>query len=245
MTPALVVSVHDVCPRTFALCRQILVALSAAGVRRRSLLVSPAEPGLAPEATPGFVPWLHRCAAAGDEIVLHGYHHRRDPVEPPLRGRAAWLDGLLARGAGEFVGLDQATALARLVAGRAALDRLGLPTSGFVAPAWLYSPAAATAVRQAGFDYYTTHGRLRDLRRGREHWSFGISNRPGSLAPDLVGRAVNEAFSLLHRPLPLLRLAVHPADCQHHQPFQHTLALVRRALAAGRRPLTYAEYLAA
>lgn len=239
----LVVSVHDVCPRTWEQTQRILTALSALGIKRRSLLVIPAEPGAEIDTTPGFGGWLRERAAAGDEIVQHGLYHRRGSDEPPLVGRAASLDSLLARGAGEFVGLDQATAAARLAAGRERLAAVGLRAEGFVAPAWLYSPGAAAAVAAAGFRYYTTHLRLRDVRAGRDHWSFGISNRPGPLAPDLLGRAVNEGFCLLHVPAPLVRIAVHPADLEHGRPFGHTLRLLRRLLAAGRRAVTYLDYL--
>jgi predicted deacetylase len=237
----LVVSVHDVCPRTRAATEAILAALSALGIRRRSLLVIPAEPGGELDAPTAH--WLARRAAEGDEIVQHGWFHARRADEPPLRGSRAVLDALLARGAGEFLGLDADESARRLAAGRRVLADFGLRASGFVAPAWLYSSAAAEAVGRAGFRYYTTHLRLRDLATGRDHWSFGISNRPGRLADDLIGRGVNEGFGLLHAPLPLVRIAVHPADLAHHRPFAHTLSLLERLLAAGRRPLTYLDYL--
>lgn len=240
MTGALVVSLHDVCPRTQAACQAILTLLDRLGIRRRSLLVIPCDPGGAADEVPAFAGWLRERAAAGDEIVQHGlHHHRRD--QPPLRGGPARLDALLARGAGEFLGLDYAAARDRLEAGRRRLVALGLEPIGFVAPAWLYSSAAAAAVRDAGFAYLTTHLRLRDLRRGRDHWSFGISNRPGPLGPDLLGRAVNEILWAAHLPAPLVRIAIHPADLSFHRPIAHTLSLLRRL--ATRRAVTYAEYL--
>ena len=119
--------------------------------------------------------------------------------------------------------------------------RFGLRAEGFVAPAWLYSPAAAQAVRSAGFRYLTTHLRLRDLTVGRDVWSFGVSNRPGSLDWDMVGRGVNTLFVALHSPAPLVRIAIHPADVDFHRPFLHTLWLLRGLLAAGRQPATYAQ----
>ncbi|MBI5835075.1 MAG: polysaccharide deacetylase family protein [Armatimonadetes bacterium] len=240
MSAALVVSVHDVCPRTQADCAVILAELDRLGIRRRSLLVIPAEPGA--ELDLPCARWLRDLAARGDEIVQHGLYHRRQPGEPPLSAPRALLDALLARGAGEFLGLDHAAATARLAEGRQRLGALGLSAAGFVAPAWLYSGAAAEAVRDSGFRYLTTHLRLRDFTRGADTWSFGISNRPGPLRDDLIGRGVNELMVAAHRAAPLLRIAIHPADLHHGRPFEHTLSLLARLVAAGRQPMTYLDW---
>lgn len=238
---ALVVSLHDVCARTHDACQTILACLAAAGVRRTSLLVIPADGGAELDAETAT--WLRALAGDGHEIVQHGYYHRRGADEPALRGWAATLDALLARGAGEFVALDEAEAARRLAAGRERLAAHGLAAEGFVAPAWLYSPGAAAAVRAAGFRYLTTHLRLRDLARGADHWSFGISNRPGPAAGDRLGRLVNRTLVTAHAPAPLVRLAIHPADLDFGRPFDHTLRLLDGLLAAGREPLTYLEWL--
>lgn len=242
MTNGLVASIHDICPRTFDLCRRLVDDLDRLGVRPCSLLVIPCDGGRRLTDHPALCAWLAQRAAAGDEIVQHGWlHHRLD--QPPPRGGARLLDALLARGAGEFLDLPGDQAARRLADGRAELAAAGLTAAGFVAPAWLYGTAAAEAVRRAGFRYLTTHLRVRDLARGRDHWSFGVSNRPGALGPDLVGRGVNELFFLAHRSAPLARLAVHPADLEHGVPFRHTLKLCRRWLALGRQPYTYLGWL--
>ena len=244
----MVVSVHDVCPRTRAAVDTVLRALDSLGVRRRSLLVIPAEPG--GELDRATAAWLARRAGEGDELVQHGYYHCRcgaaapfGGAEEPLGGAARFFDAWLGRGAGEFAALGLAEAAARLAAGRRRLAEFGLHCAGFTAPAWLYSPAAAEAVGRAGFRYYTTHLRLRDLARGRDHWAFGLCGRPGSLPDDLLGRGVTETLALLHTGAPLMRLAFHPADLTRHRPIQHSLSLLRRLLAAGRRPTTYLDYL--
>ncbi len=248
----LVVSVHDVCPRTWAACRRIVTALETLGIHRRSLLVIPAEPAGTTAEYPDFVRWLRHRAGDGDEIVLHGYYHGQASADLTGAGRrrprpdrlTRLLDAALARGAGEFLHLGYAEALARLTAGRDSLRRCGFDPLGFVAPAWLYSPAAAVAVRDAGLRYLTTHLRLRDLRTGHDTWSFGTSNRPGAWTWDYLGRLVNEGFCLAHRPARLVRIGIHPADLEHGQPFRHTLSLLRRLLASGRRPMTYLDCLA-
>lgn len=237
---ALVVSLHDVCPRTQAACDAIVAELDRLGIRRRSLLVIPAEPGA--ELDEPCARWLRELADGGDEIVQHGLYHRRQEGEPALPAAAGLLDAVLARGAGEFLGLGRMQAAERLAEGRRRLGDLGLAAQGFVAPAWLYSRAAAEAVREAGFRYLTTHLRLRDLRTGRDTWSFGISNRPGPMAGDLLGRGVNELFTAAHWPAPLVRIAIHPADIAHGRPFEHTLSLLSRLLAVGRMPMTYLDW---
>ena len=240
MKPALVVSLHDVCPRTRDDCALILAELDRLGIRRRSLLVIPAEPGA--ELDAACARWLRHLAARGDELVQHGLYHRRQTGEPPLPAGRALVDSLLARGAGEFLGLDYEQAFDRLHDGRRRLAALGIEAAGFVAPAWLYSPEAAAAVAAAGFRYLTTHLRLRDLHRGRDTWSFGISNRPGPLRDDLIGRGVNELFVAAHRPAPLLRIAIHPADLHHGRPLEHTLRLLARLMRGGRQPMTYLDW---
>lgn len=243
MSRRLCVSLHDVCPATAPDCRAVLRHLDQLGIRRRSLLVIPNRAGGAADDDAAFAAWLREQAAAGDEIVLHGWRHGRAPEHPAPRGPARWVDALLARGAGEFYAVDQALAAAWIDDGLARLRRIGLRPVGFVAPAWLYSPGAARAVGEAGFGYLTTHLRLR-AADGRSWWSFGISNRPGPLAGDLAARLVNELLLLLHAPLPLVRIAFHPADLEGRAPFRHTLSLLRRLLAAGRLPVTYADLVA-
>ena len=252
MKPALVVSLHDVCPRTRDDCAVILAELDRLGIGRRSLLVIPAEPGA--ELDADCARWLRHLAARGAALVQHGLYHRRQtgepplpgapplPGEPPLPAGRALVERLLARGAGEFLGLDYEQALDRLHDGRRRLAALGIEAAGFVAPAWLYSPEAAAAVAAAGFRYLTTHLRLRDLHRGHDTWSFGISNRPGPLRDDLIGRGVNELFVAAHRPAPLLRIAIHPADLHHGRPLEHTLRLLARLMRGGRQPLTYLDW---
>lgn len=243
MTRRLVVSVHDVCPATWSDCRAILAKLDGIGVRRRSLLVIPAHAGGAVDEIPGFAAWLRERVAAGDELLQHGWRHGRAPDHPVPRGPMRWVDAALARGAGEFFALDAAEAAHRLEDGRRRLETCGLRCQGFCAPAWLYSPAAATAVSEAGFGYLLTHCRLRELPTGRSVWAFGLSNRPGPLPGDLIGRLVNELLALGHAAAPVIRVAVHPADLHHHRPFEHTLRLLCRLLAAGRVPCRYRDLL--
>lgn len=242
MSGRLVVSLHDVTPATFGACLEVVDTLVAMGIPRLGLLVIPDAPDQ--PLLPGheLADWLRTQQAAGHELVQHGYTHRRDP-DAPLSLAAALGNAVLARGAGEFLGLDTAAAAARLRAGRQRLAACGLQVDGFVAPAWLYSRAAAVAVAALGFRFLETHTRLRDLVRGRDHWGVAISNRPGPWAGDALARMVNERLVRFHRHRRVLRLAVHPADLSFHRPFEHTRRLLAALLGAGWQPAVCADIL--
>ena len=114
-TPAfkqhLVVSIHDVSPLTREAAEKILVELEALGVSRFSLLVIPDHHCKGHVLDdPEFCQWLKRRADSGDEVVLHGYHHRRD-----MRARETLRDKLTTRyytaGEGEFFDIAGADAL--------------------------------------------------------------------------------------------------------------------------------------
>ncbi|HEX5396787.1 MAG TPA: DUF2334 domain-containing protein, partial [Candidatus Limnocylindria bacterium] len=80
----LVVSVHDVAPSTLPDVQWLLERLDALGVRPRALNVIPREADNGDiRDCPALVALLRREAAAGSEIVLHGYSHR---AAGPLRG---------------------------------------------------------------------------------------------------------------------------------------------------------------
>jgi len=242
MTGELVVTVHDISPRNLSACRTVVSSLAERGLSRLGLLVIPADPEgpLTPDGETA--EWLRELAAAGHEVILHGYYHRRLPADA-LALWPALADRLVARGVGEFVALDAAEATDRLTKGRAALAAAGLPTEGFIAPAWLHSRATRGALRAAGFRYYTSHAALHDLARSQTFGSFTLCNRPGSAWGDWSARRVNELLLACQGRRPLLRVAVHPADVGPGRPFAHTLGLLDELLRRGRQSMTYSEYL--
>ena len=76
---SLVISIHDVSPLTREATERILSELTELGVRKVSLLVIPDHHHKGHFLDdPGFCTWLEERAAAGDEVVIHGYYHRRD-----------------------------------------------------------------------------------------------------------------------------------------------------------------------
>ncbi len=117
-------------------------------------------------ADASFGPWLREQAAAGHEIVIHGYHHQRtrranESVRDKLTTRFYTADE------GEFYDLDRASATALVTRARTEFQQLGVPTAAFIAPAWLLSEEAESALRDLQCEYTTRLRDVLDLRSGR------------------------------------------------------------------------------
>jgi predicted deacetylase len=240
---ALVVSLHDVSPQTREACAAILHELADRGVTQCSLLVIPDHHHRGHIlADADFGTWLRAQAAAGHEVVIHGYHHRRER-RASESARDKFTTRLYTADEGEFYDLDRDTAATLVAKARAEFQQLGLAPTGFTAPAWLLSGEAEEALRELGIDYTTRLGSVLDLRDGRTWrtqslvWSVRSSwRRWASLAWN----------ALLFRRLaanPLLRISIHPVDLRHAKVWQQIRELVSRALA-DREPVTYERWLA-
>jgi predicted deacetylase len=216
--------------------------LAEAGVNRTSLLVIPDHHHKALMAEdPDFCEWLRNWQCNGQEVVLHGYFHKR-----PKRG-GGWAQSLITEhytaGEGEFFDLTQPEATARLRKAKAEFAAAGFHPTGFIAPAWLLGTEAEAAVKRAGFGYTTRLKNFKDLETGQETLSQSLvwSVRSGwrrqvSLWWNawLAGRLANA---------PLLRVGLHPPDWMHPKIRAQALDLIRAALA-GREVLTYDDWLA-
>jgi uncharacterized protein len=240
---ALVVSLHDVSPRTRAECGQILAELAALGVPRCSLLVIPDHHGSGHFlADAECAAWLRAQAAAGHELVMHGYHHQRarragESVGAKLTTRMYTADE------GEFYDLDRAAAASLVEKARGDFRQLGVEPAGFIAPAWLLSAEAEAALRELGCEYTTRLGSVVDLQKdGRVFKSQSLVWSVRSAWRRQVSRAWN---ALLFRRLagnPLLRVSIHPVDLRHPKIWQQVRDIITRALA-DREPLTYHAWL--
>lgn len=239
---ALVVSLHDVSPRTSEACKRLLAELHRIGIPRLSLLVIPDHHGRGHFLKdPAFCDWLKGQVAAGHEAVLHGYHHRRDP-RPAESLRARWVTRHYTAGEGEFFDLPHERARELAARGLDDLKQIGLNPSGFIAPAWLLGADAERAIRELGFAYTTRIGGVLDLRTQTFHrsqslcWSVRAAWR----------RALSLAWNaFLFRRLadsPLLRIAIHPVDIEHPRILAQILQLTAAA-AKTRTPHTYASWL--
>jgi len=223
----LAVTLHDVEPATFTRCALIRDWLDDHGVDRVTLLVIPA-PDLHPfdSRRPELATWLVERGRDGDAIAQHGFHHVRGD-----RGHAR-------RSGAEFIGLDERETTRAIDAGRRVLKLAGLEPSGFVAPAYAYTPQLRDALAQR-FAWWATLLRLHG--GGGDH-----------LAPT-IGMASSEAIVRVTSPWLLracarvagatLRLDVHPRDLDHPRRMLALESVLRGA--RHRRPATLDELAAA
>ena len=230
------VALHDVDAGTFDACVRIRDWLGQRGIDRATLLVIPATRlHQFQDLRPEMVGWLRERRLAGDAIAQHGFQHLQRRRGPLVRGTLARLSG---SGAGEFAALDRDETTNALAAGRRILGRAGMRPAGFVAPAYVYTPALRRQLAE-GYAWWaglwrvhvrTTTG-VRALRSPA--LCLGTS-RPmrAALSPAVVRARARLAGSLLRRD-------VHPADFSRRR---HLAALERVIeLAAGREAVTYDE----
>jgi predicted deacetylase len=233
---SLCVSIHAVAPAHWPHCRRLAAAVRAVAEIPLTWLVVPDLHGRSPRSARGFVSALDECLARGDELALHGYHHRDDsppPVELLERVRRRFHGG----GEGEFSALPEIEARARLVRGREWFRRRGWPLVGFVPPAGLLSPGAARAVRQLGFEYTTTLGAFHALRAARTVRAPCLGwNVPDGTQLRLA-IAWNETLARVSRGAIVMRLALHPADADRREVLRQAQRLLADALRE-RTPMT-------
>src|SRR4051812_4988232 len=99
---ALVVSMHDVHSGNRVEIESILARIGKCGVRACSLLVVPHyHHQHAMTDDPSFVRWLREQAAAGHEIVIHGYFHER-PRKEKETARQRFITRVYTQDEGEF-----------------------------------------------------------------------------------------------------------------------------------------------
>jgi predicted deacetylase len=232
------VAVHDVAPPHLSRLERIEAQLARLGVGDCcTMLVVPDFHRRAPLAgSPGFVRWLRARAAAGVEMLLHGFTHLDEAEHRGRRRR--WLARTLTAREGEFLGLDAAAAGRRLAEGRRQLeDAVGRSIDGFVAPAWLYGPGALAALAAAGFRIAEDHWRVWSPADGRTLLRSPVvswaSRTPGRLTASLLW---SRAATRVLRPLRHVRVALHPHDADHEALARETERVIGGFLRAGRAP---------
>ena len=152
------------------------------------MLVVPDHWGDSPiRAGTPFASRLRAWSDAGVDMFVHGWFHLdRSEHDGAL---AKFKAKRMTAGEGEFLGLDHATARARMADGRKLIeDIIGRPAAGFIAPAWLYGDGAMQALRRgrlrAGRGSY--EGVAPRHRRGRRPRAGHHLGEPQPLADRLV-----------------------------------------------------------
>ena len=239
---AIVVSLHDVSPRTRAACAEILGQLTYLGVPRCSLLVIPDHHRRGHFlADAECAAWLRAQAAAGHELVMHGYHHERARRAGESMG-AKLTTRIYTADEGEFYDLVRAEATALVAKAREDFRQLGVEPAGFIAPAWLLSAEAEAALRELGCEYTTRLGSVSDLPGGRVFKSQSLVWSVRSAWRRQTSRAWNGLLCRALAANPLLRISIHPVDLRHAEIWRQIRDLITRALA-DREPLTYHAWL--
>ncbi|MBB5984873.1 DUF2334 domain-containing protein [Sphingobium lignivorans] len=210
MSPRLFASIHDVTPHFESEVDALFDRLSGLlGGPRLAMLVVPDFEDKAPLAgNAAFAGKLRGWADAGVEMFLHGWCHRDDAR---VKG---FMQKHMTAGAGEFAQLSRTEALRRLERGRAVVeDALGRPLTGFVAPAWLYSPGSLDALRDGGFPLAEDHLKVWEPTTGRVVAKGPVitwaSRTRGRVASSLMVAAAARAAPWA---LQNARIAVHPPD---------------------------------
>lgn len=210
----LLLSIHDVGPRFEAEVDLLLERVTRhVAPDRLAMLVVPDHWGEHP-LTPG-TPFANRLRAwsdAGISLFAHGWFHKDVTVH---RGMVARFKGRhMTAGEGEFLGLDEGTALARMIAARDLIQTItGRSLSGFVAPAWLYGPGAMAALSRSGFALAEDHMKVWHPESGRV-----LARGPViTWASRSRARIVSSLFAArilppMLRLAPVVRVAVHPGD---------------------------------
>lgn len=237
----LLTTIHDVSPKHEARIDLLIDGFHAAGLGDRyGMLVVPDFWGEWPLVRhKAFQARLRRWADAGVEMWLHGWYHK--DLSPAHSVGAALKARLMTDSEGEFLGLGAAEARRRLTEGRALLqDVLGRPVDRFVAPAWLYSDASKAVLGELGFHLAEDHLKVWSPTTGRVLSRGPVisyaSRTPARMASSLFFSRLATAFL---KPLPVVRLALHPHDVDK-EPLVRETARALRCLTRDRAPSTYA-----
>lgn len=237
--------VHDAAPRTWTACAQLLQMLDDLGARPVTILVVPHyhyQDPIAKDAR--FVAALDRRLARGDELALHGFHHRDD--EPPPRTLRGFVERrILTRAEGEFAALNEAAAAWRLAHGIDLFRALRWPLYGFVPPAWLLGEPSRAAIDRCGYPL-----RYVSARRGifrLPHWRFArtanLCYSPDARWRRTLSRALIRAELARAHHRSLLRVSLHPQDVHCAEVLAHWRTLIAEILAE-RTPVTKEQWTA-
>jgi predicted deacetylase len=237
----LVVSLHDVAPSTWETNRKILSELAHYGIRKCSLLVVPDyhHQGRAMNNR-AFVSWLQELEEIGHEIVIHGYFHER----PRRAGESVYgrfLTQVYTQDEAEFFDLKYEEASRRIAQARSEFEQAGLKPYGFVAPGWLLSPSAERAVGDAGMEYTTRLGSVRDLRSGDDFPARSLVYSVRTQWRRQASLCWNAFVAQIARRDWLLRVSIHPVDYSHPAIWAQTCRFIKE-MAAERTATTYKEW---
>ena len=244
MTKQLVASIHDVTPRHWSRLDEIHQLLCRHGLKGAyAMLVVPNFWTKWPIAKhPRFVEWVRDRIDEGCEVILHGHTHLDET--PPRTGWANFKGRHLTAGEGEFLSLDEDAARRKVIEGKRELESLfDCRISGFVAPAWLYSPSTKRVLQEGGFTVAEDQLHVWSPASGRTiHRGPVLSYASRTKGRMLSSLAWSRIASVALAPVPVVRFAVHPHDLDSPT-LGREIDRALESLAKGRQPITYSELL--
>jgi predicted deacetylase len=233
--PELLASLHDVAPFHLDRLRRAEAVLHALGATRVTCLLVPDYHGRGrADQDDAFIDWCRAPHPFAVRWALHGYTHRDDDGAAARTQAERWKARHLTGGEGEFLSRDAAWLRERLERGREVFHAvLGAEPSGFVAPAWLHTPALPPLLRESGFAWTEDHGSVIGLEAAR--------TIPAPVITWATRTPLRRATSAWGTPLllrlrrrgPVLRLAVHPFDFDHPETVTSIRRVWGQALALG------------
>lgn len=170
---------------------------------------------------------------SAEELLLHGYFHRRQRG----RGPTSWLTG----GSDELNGLDVEATRRTLERGqRVFTDAFGAPARGFLAPAWQQGHVCQTDVRACGLEHVLGFFSLetwsgRSVPLATWTWDCGRWSWLGH-----VGHGLGWLLQSPDRRVP--SLAIHPRDLARGF-WPKIIRLIQELREAGYEPSTAAGLL--
>ncbi|GJF07774.1 DUF2334 domain-containing protein [Pseudonocardia sp. D17] len=228
-------------PRSLDRAAALAAALDLRGVPLSHLF----RPRLRRDAPdPGVVAWLGARRGAGDAILLHGFDHTPDPI-------GAWQASPVRLGRrAEFALLPRHEAGLRVIAARRAAHAVGLDSDLFAPPRWLASSGTIAALRDNAFALCADDTAVRALQRGTTTGSRVLGFRASGerradrrAAESWRCRLLVAEAGRVARRGGLVRIGLRAKDLRRPERVAAALTAVDAVLAAGARPLTYAEGL--
>ncbi len=216
------VSLSGIDARTLHRCAELAEHLGRRAVPL-SLLVAPRLAGAA-------VDWVRSRRALGDDVLLHGFDHTREP-----RGRSMSLRRP------EFAALPAHEAGLRLTAAMAAMERAGLHTTGFAPPRWQASRGTLIALRRKDFAFCADLACVRDLRTDTQLRARVQTLSSHERVETWRCFALVLAATRVTRRGGLLRLAIDATDLDRPAPRAAFLDAIDTALDNSATPTTYRE----
>jgi predicted deacetylase len=211
----LCISLHDVAPATLDECANALAFLDDLRLGPVALLVVPDYHGLGrADRDDRFAAFIESRILRGDEIVLHGYRHI--DLAPPARCIREWLTRrVYTDSEGEFSQLDFETARTRILRGLVVLRSAGWHPTGFVAPAWLMSTPALSALEETPLRYCATREAVVVLQSGHRIPAPSLVISARSVWRRALSPVWNQALLARHASSRVVRAALHPADLRY------------------------------